>query len=158
MKHKITTRHGGGIKPQAIYRSLIRQAVIMTLAAESVDMPCVVNVLITDDNGIREYNKKHMGIDSATDVLSFPMQEFASAGWSGIAQPDIDMDTQTVPLGDIVISTTTIKRHARRFGVTVEQETTRMIIHSTMHLLGYDHCKEMREKEAALLRDMGYFE
>jgi len=123
----------------------------MVLKSEAVDMPCAVNVLITDDEGIRSYNSKYRGINKATDVLSFPMQEFDKEGWGGIGDMDIDLDTQTLPLGDIVISTTTIKRHARRYKHTFEQETVRMIIHSVLHLLGYDHNDFMQRKEEELM-------
>lgn len=139
-----------------VYRSLIKQAVQLTLISEGVDSPCVISVLITDDKGIKAYNAKHRGIKKATDVLSFPMQDFSCAGWQGMRYPDIDMDTQTVPLGDIVISLNKIKQQANRFKVTPEQETVHMIIHSTLHLLGYDHGLEMEYRENRMMRDMGY--
>jgi len=163
IKHKISTRHiGGGNLPDRIYRSLIRQAVVITLRSESVDIPCVINVLITDNNGIKDYNNKYRGLNRITDVLSFPMQNYSHAGWGGIFDIDIDMDTNTVPLGDIIISVMKIKQQARVYGNTLEHETVRMIIHSTLHLLGYDHIKTndrelMESKEEILVKYMGYF-
>ena len=161
-KHKISTRHIGGVSPDAIHRSLIRQAVLMTLKNESVDRPCAINVLITDNKGIRSYNNKYRGIDKATDVLSFPMQNYSHPGWNGIVDIDIDLDTQNVPLGDIIISTEKIKKQAQAYRRTIEHETVHMIIHSTLHLLGYEHEKlaqdrEMKGKEKVLQRQMGYF-
>ena len=163
LKHKITTRQvSGEIKLDRIYRNLIKQAVFMTLQSESVEKPCVVNVLITDDKGIRSYNKKYRGVDKATDVLSFPMQSFSYAGWNGITDIDIDMDTQTVPLGDIILSVQSIKRQARDYGHTFLHESVRMIVHSTLHLLGYEHEnpeseRKMEEKEETIVKYMGYF-
>ena len=75
-------------------------------------MPCVVSVLITDDEGIRDFNYEYRGIDKATDVLSFPMQEFQQAGWGGISNPEFDENTRALTLGDIIISLETVKRHA----------------------------------------------
>lgn len=156
IKHKITTRQVGGKPVENVYRNLLKQTVKIVLEREAVSLPCVVNVLITDDVGIRAYNREHRGIDEATDVLSFPMQDFTSSGWDGLENPDIDMDTQTLPLGDIVISLQTIKRNARRYRRTFEQESTFMIIHSALHLLGYDHGDAMQDKENILMQDMGY--
>jgi len=161
IKHKITTRQIGAISTDRLLRDLIKQAVKMTLLSESVNKPCVVNILIADDKTIRSYNKKHRGIDKATDVLSFPMQNFSYTGWNGIIDIDIDMDTQSVPLGDIIVSVQSIKQQARNYNHTMQHEAVRMIIHSTLHLLGYDHDnpkfeKVMEEKEESLLKYMGY--
>jgi len=118
----------------------------MTLSYEHVDVPCVVSVLITDDEGIRAYNYEYRGIDKATDVLSFPMQEFRYAGWKGISNPEFDESTGELTLGDIVISMETVKRQAKEYGNTIEHETVYMIVHSTLHLLGYDHADKRSEK------------
>lgn len=157
IRHKIITKCVGIELLDRVYRSLIRHTVTMVLKAEDVDMPCVVNVRITDDDGIRAYNKKHRKINKATDVLSYPMQFFSREGWRGLTQPDMDLDTQMLPLGDIVISTKTIRRNARRYRHTFEQETARMIVHSTLHLLGFDHGDNMLRRERAYMRDLGYF-
>ncbi|MCL2627540.1 MAG: rRNA maturation RNase YbeY [Oscillospiraceae bacterium] len=162
LKHNITTKCLGGASVGTAQRSLMKQAVLMTIKTEYVDMPCVVNILITDDDGIKTYNSKYRGINKATDVLSFPMQTFKEAGWRGVTDIDIDMDTQTVPLGDIIISMATIRRQARFYEHSIDHESVRMIIHSALHLLGYDHNNEenekiMEEKEVALIELMGYF-
>ncbi|MCL2079290.1 MAG: rRNA maturation RNase YbeY [Oscillospiraceae bacterium] len=156
IKHRLCARHIGVLPTDKIYTNLIKQAILMTLKSEHVDMPCAVSVLITNDEGIKKYNNDYRGVNKPTDVLSFPMHNFIGHGWSNIVNLDIDMDTQTVQLGDIVISISTIKRNARRYGHSIEQETTRMIIHSALHLLGYDHGREMRSKELALMRYMGF--
>ena len=59
------------------FRSVIRRAFRTALAAEGVDVPCQIDVLITDDEGIRRINREHRSLDRATDVLSFPMQQLA---------------------------------------------------------------------------------
>jgi len=161
IKHKLYTKHSGGKAPESVYRSLIKQAILMTLRSEEVDIPCVVNVLITDDKGIREYNRNYRGINKSTDVLSFPMQVFGRAGWRGHGKLDIDENTGELPLGDIVLSTQAVNKQAKEYDHTIERETTYLIIHATLHLLGYDHDlvssdSTMRSKEKLLIGEMGY--
>jgi len=130
------------------------------LKNETVDKPCVINVLLTDDEGIREYNLKYRNINKPTDVLSFPMQIFRHAGWSGIKNIEVDKNTGELPLGDIIISVETVKKHAEAYGNKKEHETAYMIIHSTLHLLGYEHTektneKMMHKKSKSIMRKMG---
>jgi len=133
----------------------------MTLKSEEVDIPCIVSVLITDNKGIRKYNLRFRNVDRSTDVLSFPMQEFTTAGWSGHGSLELDEDTGALPLGDIVMSIQRAQRQANSQEITLEQETAHLMIHSTLHLLGYDHDnsvseKVMKAKEKKLIKDMGY--
>jgi len=163
IRHKVYTTRKNVASPERVFRALIRQAVVMTLRSEDVDVPCVVDVLITNNKTIRQYNKQHRGIDKSTDVLSFPMQEFSGAGWENITAFDVGDGSGVLPLGDIIMSIEQVRRQARVHGHTVERETTYMIIHSTLHLLGYDHMDEhdkklMRFKEERLMEDMGYLE
>ena len=85
-----------------------------------------LSVLITDDSGIRTLNRDYRGKDSATDVLSFPLQNDNAVP----AQP---------MLGDVVISVDTAERQAVQYGVNLEQELARLLIHGILHLVGYDH-------------------
>jgi len=161
IKHKLYTRCSGSESPDIMYRSFVKQAVLMTLRSEEVDMPCVVSVLLTDNKGIRKYNLRFRNIDKTTDVLSFPMQEFTAAGWSGHGKLEIDEDTGALPLGDIVFSIQRAGRQANSRKITLEQETAHLIIHSTLHLLGYDHDstsneRVMRAREKKLIKDMGF--
>ena len=105
MKHKIHTKQEAGEPVCRDYRKLIKRAVQTTLRYEQVDSPCAVSVLITDDEGIRRYNAQYRKKDKATDVLSFPMQEFKHPGWDGIAEKELDLVSELLPLGDIIIST-----------------------------------------------------
>ena len=146
LKHKITVRKSGGSMPLYIIRDIIQKAVKATLNNEEVDTVCEANVLVTNDKGIRKYNCDYRGIDKATDVLSFPMQTFSKAGWSSISEPEPDRDTGYIPLGDIVASSETIKKHSDEYGKSIFDEWAYMIIHSTLHLLGYDHDNDHNEK------------
>ncbi|MCL2661871.1 MAG: rRNA maturation RNase YbeY [Oscillospiraceae bacterium] len=145
VKHKVFM-HSGKEAICGTCKQLIIQAVQAVLQYERVDVPCVVSVLITDDEVIRDYNYEYRGLDEPTDVLSFPMQTFRKAGWGGIYDPEFDESTGELTLGDIVISLETIKRYAAEYGNTIEHETAYMIIHSTLHLLGYDHDDESSDR------------
>ena len=146
IKHKVNILQSSGDASDSEYSGNIKNAVISTLRCEDVDKLCVVNVLISDDEGIREYNRDYRGIDKATDVLSFPMQMFLQAGWGGCNELEYDEDTGDLPLGDIVISFESAKRQAEEYGNSQEYEIAYLIIHSTLHLMGYDHDNETNEK------------
>lgn len=87
-----------------------------------------INLLLVDDQKIQQLNRDYRYKDKATDVLAFPMGE------DGV-------------LGDMAISLDTAKRNAKRFGVSYNTEMKRLVVHGTLHLLGYDHGKEMRHAE-----------
>ena len=140
---------GDKVSPE--YRKLIKAAVLLTLRHERAELHCVVNVLITDDAGIRRFNREYRDKDCATDVLSFTMQEFLHPGWDGIADIDIDLVTGFVPLGDIIVSVETISRQADEFGHSVMREAALMVVHSALHLLGYDHYDDESEQEMRII-------
>jgi probable rRNA maturation factor len=87
-----------------------------------------INLVLMGDSEIRKLNRKFRGRDKATDVLAFPMGE------DGV-------------LGDVAVSTDTARKNARRFGVSYRNEMKRLVIHGTLHLLGYEHGERMRRAE-----------
>lgn len=111
---------------------LLRRAIEATLGYERVNGGCEVSLTFTDDEGIRELNKRYRNIDRATDVLSFPQIDFVNDG--------VDLsDGSYKILGDIVISLERAKAQAEEIGHSVEHEAAFLCVHSTLHLLGYDH-------------------
>ena len=138
----------------------IRTCINAVLKAEGVTAKCEINVLVTDDAGIREINRTSRKIDSATDVLSFPMFELAPgelpADWTEYQDPD----TGLVPLGDMCISLERAIAQAKEFGHTTRREVGYLTIHSMLHLLGYDHLDEgpqkrqMRAREEAIASEI----
>jgi probable rRNA maturation factor len=134
----------------------IRKCVEATLEAEGVSAPCEINVLITNDEGIRQINASSRNIDRATDVLSFPMFQLepgcAPEDWTDY----LDMETGMCPLGDMCISLERAVAQAKEFGHSVKREVGYLTIHSMLHLLGYDHLdegpqkKQMRGREEAI--------
>ena len=140
-------------------RALIRKVIRTALAAEGVDFPCEVDVLLTDDTGIHQINKDMRDVDRATDVLSFP--EFELTPGQLPAPEDADPGTGLVPLGDMAISMEHVAAQAKEFGHSGRRELCYLVVHSVLHLLGYDHLDEgpmkaqMRQREEAILAQLG---
>ena len=138
---------------------LLRRVISAALDAEGVDVPCEVDVLITDDAEIHAINLEQRQVDRPTDVLSFPMFELQPGDKP--AEDWADPATGLVPLGDMVISLERCAAQAREFGHPLERELSYLAVHSVLHLLGYDHMdegpmkKQMREREEAILTNLG---
>ena len=98
--------------------ALIRKVIRTALAAEGVDVPCEVDVLLTNDSGIHEINREMRQVDASTDVLSFP--EFDLRPGELPAPEDADPGTGLVPLGDMVISMEHVAAQAREYGLIDE--------------------------------------
>ena len=153
----VRSRTGLGFPQTARY---VKKAVAATLAAEGVDEACAIEVLLTDDAEIHEINREHRNVDRPTDVLSFPMNELTP----GDFDPDgceYDYERECLLLGDIVISMERCAAQAEEFGHSFAHEVTYLAIHSTLHLLGYDHVdegamkKQMRAREKEILNILG---
>ena len=139
-------------------RALIRKAVRTALAAEGVEFPCEIDVLLTDDAGIHAINREQRGVDAPTDVLSFPA--FALTPGTLPAAEDADPGG-LVPLGDMVLSMERVAAQAEEYGHSRRRELAYLVTHSVLHLLGYDHLDEgpqkarMRAREEAILAELG---
>lgn len=129
---------------------LLRSAVAAALAADGhADVDCEIAVLFTDDDAIAAINAEWRGMDKPTNVLSFPTP-----------------DDMPVPagearlLGDIVLAHGVIAREAVEQGKTLRDHVTHLIVHGTLHLLGYDHesdreAEEMEALETRILKGLG---
>ena len=139
--------------------ALIRKVIRTALAAEGVDFPCEVDVLLTDDAGIHAINRDMRQVDRPTDVLSFP--EFDLTPGELPSSEDADPGTGLVPLGDMVISMEHVAAQAKEYGHSKRRELSYLVVHSALHLLGYDHLDEgpekarMRAREEAILAQLG---
>ena len=140
-------------------RALLRRVIRTALEGEGVDVPCEINVLVTNDTGIHRINVDMRGVDAATDVLSFPMFELSPGDKP--AKDDADPATGLVPLGDMCISLERVHAQAEEYGHSNRRELAYLAVHSVLHLLGYDHLDEgpmkaqMREREEAILAELG---
>ena len=114
-------------------RSLIKKAVKETLTEEKFEYPAEISVSFVDNQKIHELNREYREKDRPTDVLSFPMWEKEELS-DGSA-----LDGHAVTLGDIIISAEKAQAHAEEYGHSIEREITFLSVHSTLHLLGYDH-------------------
>lgn len=140
-------------------RAFIRKVIRTALAAEGVDFPCEVDVLITSDEGIHAINRDMRQVDRPTDVLSFPEFDLRPGELPGAE--DADPGTGLVPLGDMVISWEHVTAQAKEYGHSNRRELAYLVVHSVLHLLGYDHLDEgeekarMRAREEAILAELG---
>lgn len=139
--------------------ALIRKVIRTALAAEGVDFPCEVDVLLTNDSGIHAINREMRQVDRPTDVLSFPEFDLTPGQLPGAE--DADPGTGLVPLGDMVISMEHVAAQAKEYGHSNRRELSYLVVHSVLHLLGYDHLDEgpqkaqMRAREEAILEELG---
>ena len=131
---------------QYVISSIIKKCIAKTLADENVSVPCEINVLVTDDNGIQAINKASRDLDKPTDVLSFPMFDLEAGNPPADWQEYIDPETGLCPLGDMVISLERAISQAKEFGHSTRREVGYLTIHSMLHLLGYDHLDEAEQK------------
>lgn len=131
-------------------KMLVRRAILATLEYEHVAGRAEVSVTFTDNEGIRKLNQRFRGVDSATDVLSFPLFENVPDGAECGHM-----------LGDIVLSLERCRAQSAEFGHSFERECAFLTVHSTLHLLGYDHVnseaeeKDMRKRQTAIVAGMG---
>ena len=113
-----------------------------------------INLTLVDEPTILQINQEYRQIDRSTDVLSFPMIEYEQAGdFSGIeedVEDNFNPDTGEALLGDIVICVPKVYAQAEEFGHSVEREFAFLIVHSMLHLFGYDH---MTPDEAAFMEN-----
>lgn len=134
-------------------RLLVRKSCAAVLSYEHFGNDAEVSVSFVNNNEIRRLNKQFRGKDKSTDVLSFPLGE------DGVY--DINQETGTLLLGDVVISMETAVKQAKTYGHSLEREVGFLTVHSMLHLLGYDHetspldAANMREKEEAILGELG---
>ncbi len=110
----------------------IRRAIEITLLYEEVSFEAEVSVTLCDNESIRMLNSSYRNKDSATDVLSFPLYERDEL--SSVGEAD-----GRIPLGDIVISRERAAQQAKELGNNFIREVAFLAVHSTLHLLGYDH-------------------
>lgn len=117
------------------------------LAAEGVAPPTEVSVVVTDDETVRELNRRHLGLDEPTDVLSFPLGKSKNF----VGPPGVPNN-----LGEVIIAGPTAERQAAQAGHSLADEAAHLLVHGLLHLLGYDHLsaedeRRMRSREEALL-------
>ena len=145
--------------PEELYRKVVDTV----LDIEKCPYEAEVSLLITGNDEIREINKQERNIDSPTDVLSFPMGEYDEpADFSNIEEsPEyFNVETGELMLGDIVLSYDRIRSQAEEYGHSERREYAFLIVHSMLHLIGYDHIEEadrelMEERQRVIMDALG---
>ena len=129
--------------------ALARRAVDAAFAvvANAPRDPIEISVLLSDDASVRDLNRRWRGLDKPTNVLSFPASAPAPPGGAR-------------PLGDLVLAWETVAREAKEEGKPVADHLTHLVVHGTLHLLGYDHETEheaetMEAREIEALARLG---
>lgn len=134
------------------YEQLAKEVICFTIETEDFPYEAEVNLTLTDNEGIHEVNKAYRNIDAPTDVLSFPMLSYETAGDFSRLEDDYDdnfnPDTGEIMLGDILISVDRVREQAASYGHSEKREYAFLIVHSMLHLFGYDH---MTPEEAAVM-------
>lgn len=133
----IDRRGGEALWDEAAIERLAR------FALERMHVPdaCEVSISLVSEEEIHELNRQYRGIDKPTDVLSFECDDpWASYG------PD-----EPIEIGDVVIALDVVEGQRARFNTSFEQEASLMLVHSLLHLLGYDHVEEAQAEEMEAL-------
>lgn len=135
-----------------------------TLKEEGVEGEYQISLLFVDNNEIKEINEETRGINKATDVLSFPMLDYENGKvykdmYIGYEFDETYMDGNELVLGDMVLSLERALEQSIEYNHTYEREVCYLVVHSILHLLGYDHMEEdekliMRSREEEILNKL----
>ena len=116
-----------------------------------------VNIILTTNDEIQQINLEQRGVDAPTDVLSFPMIDFAYPSDFTILEASgidsFDPETGELLLGDIVISVDKVIEQAEKYNHEVKREYAFLITHSMLHLFGYDHMDEVERENMEFKQD-----
>lgn len=147
------------------YKKLAEEVICGAVEAEDFPFEAEIGLLLVSLEGIQEINGQQRNLDSPTDVLSFPMIAYESPGdFTKVWQEDdnFNPDTGEAMLGDIVLCVDKVKEQAEHFGHSEKREFSFLILHSMLHLFGYDHMTKeeaeiMEKKQRDILDQMGIF-
>ena len=144
--------------------NIINEVCEKALKAEEVNIPYQISLLFVDNEEIRDINRETRGIDKATDVLSFPMLDYPKDKvfkevYKETKFNEIYLDGEELVLGDMVLSLERAKEQSIEYNHSFNREVCYLVVHSILHLLGYDHMeneekKIMRKREEEILGDL----
>lgn len=121
-------------------KSIVLYAAQLTLDLENVSSESSLSIVIGDDAFLKKLNQKYRNTNTPTDVLSFPSGEQ-------------DPDTNSLYLGDVIISLQRAEHQAATGGYSVADELQLLVIHGTLHLLGYDHVEPAEKNRMQSIQD-----
>ena len=138
------------------YEKLMKKCVLEVLNHEGLSEDFEIAVTLTDDDGIKVLNKDYRGLDRPTDVLSFSVLEPGE----DIQKASLKSRESPIVLGDIIISAETARKQAEGFSHSLEKELVLLVVHGTLHLIGYDHNGEnedlMWDKQEQVLGNLHF--
>lgn len=142
----------------------LTKVIDFALKEEDVNIKCEVSLVLVDNDEIKEINSSTRGINKETDVLSFPMLEYENGKvfkemYTNYEFPQSDFDGEELVLGDIVLSLEKALEQSKEFNHSYEREASYLVVHSVLHLLGYDHMEDeerkiMRTREEEILNKL----
>jgi len=143
----------------SVWLPLVRKAAQAAIAESGypdladTDRPVEISITLTGNDEVQALNAKWRGKDKPTNVLSFPMADDRDLSRANLVQGEL-------LLGDIVLARGVCESEAAEKGVAVEDHATHLVVHGTLHLLGYDHHDErdaadMEAREARALKRLG---
>ena len=146
--------------------SLAKVVAQKVLDMENCPWDAQVNLVLTDNEEIKRVNTEFLGIERATDVLSFPMVDYPAPADFSVLEDDENAveyfhpETGELILGDIVISVERARMQAEEYGHSLKREICFLTAHSMLHLFGYDHMEddervEMERRQEQILQDLG---
>jgi probable rRNA maturation factor len=142
----------------------LKRTIIFALKEEEFLISTEVSLVFVDNNEMREINKRTRCIDRSTDVLSFPMLDYPRDKVYKESYKDFNFDEtyrdgDDLVLGDIVLSLEQALEQSKEYEHSFEREASYLVVHSVLHLLGYDHMEErekkkMRKREEEILNKL----
>lgn len=139
----------------------LEEVIEFALKEEEVDIECEVSLVFVDNNEIKNINNNTRKVNKETDVLSFPMLEYEDKKvfkevYKNYKFSSSDFDGDELVLGDIVLSLEKALEQSMEFNHSYEREASYLVVHSVLHLLGYDHMNDeekqvMRKREEEIL-------
>ncbi|MBD2802055.1 rRNA maturation RNase YbeY [Xenorhabdus sp. M] len=138
---QIACKNPEGLPEEALFQRWL-EGVLPQFQAESE-----VTIRLVDEAESHDLNLTYRGKDKPTNVLSFPFE----------APPEIELPL----LGDLIICCQVVEKESEEQQKTAEEHWAHMVVHGSLHLLGYDHieddeAEEMESLETEILKKMGY--
>ncbi|UUM12577.1 rRNA maturation RNase YbeY [Proteiniclasticum sp. QWL-01] len=138
----------------------LNEALNVVAEGEGVDYEPEVSLYLVDNQAIQELNRDYRSLDTATDVLSFPVLAFEEGAVFSEQYTEHDLTDDLflddrLLLGDVIISTERAISQAVDYGHSIQREMVFLFVHSLLHLLGYDHMNAA-DRERMVAREQHY--
>lgn len=142
----------------------LKKVIEFTLKEEEVNIECEISLVFVDNDEIKQINNDTRRINKETDVLSFPMLEYEEQKvfkemYKDYKFSQSDFDGDELVIGDVVLSLEKALEQSKEFNHSFEREASYLVVHSILHLLGYDHMEDdekkvMRSREEEILNKL----